>query len=300
MKYRSEIDGLRALAVVAVVGYHAGVPGFAHGYLGVDIFFVISGYLITGIILQGSTDGWRSLLTFYQRRVRRIFPALVVVMMTVLLVGYVVETPARLENLGAAAATTAISASNIFFWRSVDYFSQLSLQSPLLHTWSLAVEEQFYLFFPVFLVAMRRWPATRNSLIVIGAVLSFSLTMVMLQWKPSVAFYLLPTRAWELLAGALISVNMAHTVPAGRWRDGLGTVGIVLMLAAITGIFDLFATPGLALPLSVVGAVTFIACADQNSSLAIALFRWAPVVFIVKPLIHSIYGTNQYWPMPST
>lgn len=292
MKYRSEIDGLRALAVTSVIGYHAGFPGFIQGYLGVDIFFVISGYLITGILLGDIENGWKSVLNFYQRRIRRIFPALVVMLAITLTVGFAVDTPARLENLGAAGATTAISASNIFFWKSVDYFSQLSLQSPLLHTWSLAVEEQFYLFFPLLLLTTRLSQNLRFGLIVIFAFLSFILTFLMLQWKPSAAFYLLPTRAWELLAGALVSIYWRQDAATGGLRTGLANGGIVLMVSSVAGIFDLLAAPWLALPLSVAGAVAFIIGSEDSIALGTRVFRWAPVVLIGQAS-YSLYLWHQ-------
>lgn len=292
MKYRSEIDGLRALAVTSVIGYHAGFPGFIHGYLGVDIFFVISGYLITGILMVDIENGWMSLLNFYQRRIRRIFPALLVMLAITLTVGYAVDTPARLENLGAAGATTAISASNFFFWRSVDYFSQLSLQSPLLHTWSLAVEEQFYLFFPLLLFTTRAQRNLRFTLILMFAILSFILTFLMLQWKPSAAFYLLPTRAWELLAGALISIHWRQDAATGSLRTGLSIVGIVLMVSSVAGIFDLLAAPWLVLPLSVAGAVAFIIGSENSAALETRVFRWAPVVLIGQAS-YSLYLWHQ-------
>ena len=153
--YRPEIDGLRALAVVPVVMFHLGL-GFPGGFVGVDVFFVISGFLITGIIRRGLENETFSLAEFWERRIRRIFPAVFVVVAATLAVGYWLLLPNELEELGKSSVAQALLLANVYFWRDTGYFAGPAEFKPLLHTWSLAVEEQFYLFFPLVLVFLRR------------------------------------------------------------------------------------------------------------------------------------------------
>jgi peptidoglycan/LPS O-acetylase OafA/YrhL len=157
LRYRPDIDGLRAVAVIPVVLFHAGVGIFSGGYVGVDVFFVISGYLITSIIASELDKGSFSIPAFYQRRVRRIFPALVAVMLFCALVGYMILTPTDYQTLGKSVLAASFFVSNVFFWKEVGYFAAPASEMPLLHTWSLAIEEQFYLFFPVFLYLLSRY-----------------------------------------------------------------------------------------------------------------------------------------------
>ena len=154
MKYRSEIDGLRALAVVPVILYHAGFPGFSGGFLGVDIFFVISGYLIGGIIYSELLSGSFSILRFYERRARRILPALFAVTLASTVAAWLWLSPEALSDYGKSLVAVTAFASNIHFWREAGYFATDAGLNPLLHTWSLAVEEQFYIFFPLLMAAM--------------------------------------------------------------------------------------------------------------------------------------------------
>jgi peptidoglycan/LPS O-acetylase OafA/YrhL len=164
-RYRREIDGLRAIAIGAVLLFHADVPGFDGGYLGVDIFFVISGYLITRIIVRSVDAGDFSFGAFYLRRLRRLGPALIAMLAATLLVGALLLTPEHMRNLGASAAFSAISAANFYFWFQSGYFDASAVHKPLLHAWSLGVEEQFYLVWPALILiitkAARRflWPA---------------------------------------------------------------------------------------------------------------------------------------------
>ena len=156
--YRADIDGLRAIAVLAVIFYHAGVPGFSGGFVGVDIFFVISGFLITSIILKEVNEGKFSIARFYERRIRRIFPALYPVILASFIGSWYLFHVVPFKQFAESVATTALFCSNILFWlKSGDYFAAPSADMPLLHTWSLAVEEQFYIVFPLFLVAINQF-----------------------------------------------------------------------------------------------------------------------------------------------
>jgi len=235
--FRSDINGLRALAVVAVVLYHFNVPGFAGGFVGVDVFFVISGFLMTKIIVEGLRAGRFSLWSFYAARARRIVPALAVVCVALLVYGAFWLTPPDYERLGRHATSSIGFFSNIVYWKDVDYFGNQKYDQWLLHTWSLSVEWQFYLLFPVALVAVARF--IRRPLVltaVVFAMLAISLGMsATLSFSNRIpAFYLLPTRAWEMLAGGLVFL-FASTGPArARWLAGpLGLLLIALSIALL-------------------------------------------------------------------
>ena len=234
MKYRADIDGLRALAVLPVIAYHMGIPGIPGGFTGVDIFFVISGYLICGIIWQSAIKGAFSYLDFYKRRCLRILPPLFAVLATTLIFGYHHLLPAAFTDLSNSAIATALFSSNIFFWREVDYFAGPAELKPLLHTWSLAVEEQFYIIFPIVLLLAVKWcrqRVTQMMLLIIAG--SFLLSIVGVLKKPDFTFYMLPTRAWELALGGLIAVSTLETkVSALRLstRNLISVIGLLLIL----------------------------------------------------------------------
>ena len=204
VKYRPDIDGLRAIAVIAVILYHAGLP-VTGGYVGVDVFFVISGYLITTITASDLDRGSFSLLAFWERRLRRIWPAALFTTSSVLGIGYWLLAPADYVTTAEDALAQLLMAANVHFWLNLDqgYFSESAELRPLLHMWSLAVEEQFYILFPILLVALAKWPARHKvgvCLVLAGA--SFAASVVMLASHVQAVFYLLPFRAWELLTGA--------------------------------------------------------------------------------------------------
>lgn len=204
MIYRREIDGLRAIAVLPVILFHAGIQTFRGGFVGVDVFFVISGYLITSIILAEKHAGTFSLLGFYERRARRILPALFFVMSACLLVSWFLLLPNDLKAFTKSAAHVTTFTSNILFKRQSGYFDTATELKPLIHTWSLAVEEQYYLIFPALFLALWRFGTKTivGTLIVIASI-SFLYAEHKLLIKPSASFYLLPSRFWELLIGAL-------------------------------------------------------------------------------------------------
>lgn len=235
-KYRPDIDGLRAIAVLAVVLYHAGL-GCPGGYVGVDVFFVISGYLITSLVLRDLRQGTFSLADFWERRIRRILPALAVCVLTTLVAGYFLLLPDDLEALGKSAVAQTLMVANFYFWRTTNYFEGDNEEKPLLHTWSLAVEEQFYLFFPLLLLLLFRFSPFHRTRHLIALLLALSgISLGISLWgvahQPFATFFLLPTRAWELLCGAMIAVLPAAFTPQSRWlREGsswLGLSGILL------------------------------------------------------------------------
>src|SRR5580698_6089392 len=208
MKYRSDIDGLRALAVIPVVFYHVGIPGFGGGFVGVDIFFVISGYLICGMIDADIRNGTFSLANFYSRRILRILPALFVMFLVTSLLAYIYCLPVELENYSRSLASAVGSVSNVYFASTAGYFDAPAATKPLLHTWSLGVEEQFYLIAPLLmLLAYRFLPKRAKLLFAILAVLSFATAILVSFRNTDFVFYLTPFRAWELALGALLAIG---------------------------------------------------------------------------------------------
>lgn len=215
LQYRPDIDGLRALAVVPVVLYHAGASWMPGGFVGVDIFFVISGYLISSIILREMSEGRFSFLRFYERRLRRIIPALVVMLIVSVAVFQVLALPDQAQDTAESGLAALLSVSNFWFWRHSGYFAPAAEFMPLLHTWSLGVEEQFYLIFPVALLLLSRIPLPMKWLIAGGTVIAFGVGLWLSLNKPSVAYYLLPSRAWELAIGAVLAVGVVPTLRGG-------------------------------------------------------------------------------------
>lgn len=207
LKYRPELDGLRAIAVLSVILYHADFELFSGGFVGVDVFFVISGYLITSIIFVELQEDKFSLLNFFERRIRRIFPALFIVMLSCLIFAWLWFLPNDFRTYARTQVAVSMFASNILFWRESGYFDAGVETKPFFHTWSLAVEEQFYLIYPVGLVLLfryfRRWIPTT---IVFVAFFSFAFAQWASQERPILAFYILPARIWELLVGALVAI----------------------------------------------------------------------------------------------
>lgn len=259
LKHRPEVDGLRALAVAPVVLFHAGL-GCPGGYVGVDVFFVISGYLITALILQAMAAGEFTLIRFWERRVRRIAPALVVMVAATLAAGALLLLPEDLYLLGKAAIAQSLLVSNIHFWGRSGYFDGGVEGDPLLHTWSLAVEEQFYLFLPLVLLALRRFSARSMKLVLCGGLLASLIASIYgVHAHPSATFYLLPTRAWELLLGSMIALAPDVLRATPRWmREAIGVAGIAAILAAVYAYDRTTTFPGAAALLPCCGTAAVI------------------------------------------
>jgi peptidoglycan/LPS O-acetylase OafA/YrhL len=293
--YRRDIDGLRAIAVIAVVLHHLRT-GFSHGgYVGVDVFFVISGYLITGIVHEEVVERRFSLSAFYERRVRRIFPALFALVVTCVAVGWVVLLPGEFETFGRSVVATTLFASNFFFMSQQGYFDPGVAARPLLHTWSLAVEEQFYLVFPLFLVFVFR--AFRERFVLctaILALLSFALSVLLVARNPDMAFYSSPGRAWELLLGALVALR-AFPVLANRLAgETLGVIGLVCLAASIALFRESTPFPGAAALVPTVGSALIIYSGMARTTLVGALLGTR--VFVFFGLIsYSLY--LWHWPI---
>ena len=259
MRHRPDIDGLRAVAVIPVVLFHSGLTLFGGGYVGVDVFFVISGYLITSIIVSEIDANTFSLASFYDRRVRRIFPALIAVLAFCLLAGFALLTPADYNSLGQSAIAASFFVSNIFFWQTANYFDVAANEKPLLHTWSLAIEEQYYLLYPLILVALTRYSRRWTARAVLAAgVLSFAACVALVYVKPSAAFYLGPTRAWELLFGGLVALEWVPASDNRTINNVAALFGLGCILAAVFLYSSTTRFPGIAALPPVAGAVLLI------------------------------------------
>jgi len=295
IKYRREIDGLRAVAVLPVMFFHGGVAGFDGGFVGVDVFFVISGYLITTIILEEIRRGHFSIASFYARRARRILPALTLVSLVSLWLAWLWMLPAELKSFSESLIGVATFTSNLYFLHTNDYFGDPAELQPLLHTWSLSVEEQFYIFYPLLLLALCRFFAGGTfGLILLGCTISLASALYFGAFWPDGNFYLLPTRAWELGAGALCalapeaprsrdmriaqalsgtSVDAASPRDSGQGRhrlklavrEILGVIGLLLIGAAVVGVDKSGTFPGFQALLPVSGAALLILFADSST-----------------------------------
>lgn len=263
MRYRPDIDGLRAIAVLPVIFFHAGFDLFSGGYVGVDIFFVISGYLITSLILRDLEKGTFGLSHFYERRIRRIVPVLFFIVLVCIPPAWMLFLPHDFKQFGQSLIAVPLFSSNILFWQHSGYFETTAELKPLLHTWSLAVEEQYYIIFPLVLIALWRW-GRRFIMPVFVLGLLFSLGLA--QWgayhKPVPAFYLLPTRGWELLIGALAAFFMHRTNGKTVWPHAyaqiMSLLGLSFIALAVFGLSDDTPFPSLYALLPTVGAVLII------------------------------------------
>jgi peptidoglycan/LPS O-acetylase OafA/YrhL len=303
--YRAEIDGMRAIAILGVVFYHAGhlIPG---GYVGVDVFFVISGYLITSLILKDIHAGRFSYSDFLERRIRRIFPALSFVVLVTVLSGAIIMTPEDYLDLAKSSIAQLIAVANFYFWRSGNYFGPAAEEKPLLHTWSLAVEEQFYLLLPLILLSIISFGRNkRPRLLILTLTICLILSLVLgiylvCDEKAKAAFYLLPPRAWELLAGSCLAAIPGVFIPKRRslreFLSWAGMAGIILPFLFYTNRTDF---PGISAVPPCLGALFVIhsnSCflkQDQLTSVG-RLLAMKPMVFIGL-ISYSLY--LWHWPL---
>lgn len=268
MQYRAAIDGLRAVAVILVLLFHARVPFFSGGYVGVDVFFVISGYLIARQIYHEHADGRFTLLGFYERRMRRIFPALFLVLLSIFAIAPLIMLPPELHRLGSSGVATTLFISNFYFWaQGQNYLRDPPDFQPLLHTWSLAIEEQFYLFFPIFLVLTLRFFKRLDLTFLAMALGSFAISVYLTSAHPRGAFYSSLSRAWELLLGAWLAVTYLKDLIPRRLGPILQCAGLIMIVGATFG-YDLFTPfPGLAALIPGLGTAAIVAWCDQDSRL---------------------------------
>ncbi|MCP8889294.1 acyltransferase family protein [Sphingomonas faeni] len=257
LRYRPDIDGLRALAILPILLLHCGVTRLRGGFVGVDIFFVISGFLITAIMVRDIAEARFSILRFYRHRIVRILPALLVMMTVILALGCVILLPNQLRDLGRSAAATSVFGSNVYFYLTSDYFAAASDAKPLVHTWSLAVEEQFYLLYPLLLWSLRGLSRQRLAQVIAGlAVASFAIGGWLATAYPSAAFFLLPARIWELSLGALVALGAVPTIENRSVRATLCILAIAVIAASCVAISSGWPFPvPFALPPAVAAAV---------------------------------------------
>jgi peptidoglycan/LPS O-acetylase OafA/YrhL len=286
LDFRKDINGLRAIAVVVVVLYHYGVPGFEGGYVGVDVFFVISGFLMTQAVLEKLNKGRFSLIEFYWARARRIIPALFVLLVVLLGIGAFRMLPLAYAELAKTSASAIAFVSNVLFWRQRGYFDTPPENSWLLHTWSLSVEWQFYLLYPLLLIFLFRFRSARPLLggVLIVLVLSLALAVLVTPKKPEASFFLLPTRAWEMLAGAVVYLHK------DKLRSPLAALAGVLMIAFATYFYteDLL-YPGHYAIVPVLGSALVIAARSEDRVLS------NPVGQFLGNISYSLY--LWHWPL---
>ena len=295
MKYRPDIDGLRAVAIIPVVLYHAGLPALSGGFVGVDVFFVISGFLITGLIQPEVAEGRFSLLTFYERRIRRIFPALFAVIFACVLVSMLRLPAADLIAFANSVAAAALFVSNMLFASQTGYFDAPAELKPLLHTWSLGVEEQFYLIFPALLLLLRRQSLARVTMVVaIVAAASFACSVYYVRHSPDSAFYLGPWRAWELSLGVLAALGTLPQFHRQAWREMAALAGIGLIAYSTVALSRADPFPGVNALYPCVGAFLVIQAGIGGRSVVNSLLASRLPVFIGL-ISYSLY--LWHWPL---
>lgn len=292
--YRADIDGLRAVAVLLVVMFHLGlgVPG---GYIGVDVFFVISGFLITGILKREIEQDEFTFSGFYARRARRIMPALLAVMLLSSMAALFILLPTDLERYAKSMAATLLSVSNFWFWSQGGYFGAASELAPMLHTWSLAVEEQFYILLPIALLFLyRRTPRLVGWILSVGCIGTFAASAWFVSTRTPEVFYFSPFRAWELLLGSLLAFYRMPVVAKNLYRQ-LITVAALLLIAAPAFTYSaLTVFPGPTAALPCIGAALLIWIGSSGDSVIGSLLKSRAMVFIGL-ISYSLY--LWHWPL---
>jgi peptidoglycan/LPS O-acetylase OafA/YrhL len=302
MHYRSDVDGLRAVAIIPVVLYHFGFPTFSGGYVGVDVFFVISGFLITSIIYREMLEGHFSFTQFYEHRIRRLFPALFFIIAVTAIVAAFLLLPGDFRSFSQSVVAATVFGANLLFWKTSGYFDGPAEMKPLLHTWSLSVEEQFYIVFPVVLLVVIRYARQHVRLVLILATLiSFFASLVAVEKQQEAAFYLPVFRAWELLLGALLALNAVPHPATHMQRHALSLLGLGLILysvfsfsaeTAFPGVYALFPSLGTAL-------IIYAGSGERAGgvgcpSLVGAVLGWRPLV-LIGLISYSLY--LWHWPL---
>lgn len=290
MTYRKEIDGLRAIAVMAVIIAHSGLGWLPGGWVGVDVFFVISGFLITSIIQRDLDRGTFSFRDFYTRRIRRIFPALFAMLVVTTVLGWLMMTPSELIDLSASVFFTVLFLSNGFFIDFVDYFGPSAEAIPLLHTWSLAVEEQFYILFPA--IAWVFWRIRGRGALFAGIVVLIVFSLGLAEWgwrnEAKANYFFSPSRFWEILLGSAAAVVLqTRTRPQ---IAALGWVGVAML--AVSFVFFNHATPfpSLYALIPTVGTVLLLVFTPETGVLSAILksspMRWIGLISFSAYLWH--------------
>ena len=293
--YRPDIDGLRALAVISVILFHNGIPGFDGGYVGVDVFFVISGYLITQLLEESRDESApRRLATFYVRRMRRILPALLATCLVTAIVAVALFTPDQLVNVGKFLAATPVMLSNVATWTRGDYFAPGVRQLPLSHLWSISVEEQFYLVYPLLLIAITRYrlPYRRLTLVVFAS-LSLALCVWASHRAPEANYVFAPTRAWELLLGGMLTIGGVPRIGNRIAAEGLAVAGLLGIAIAVHFYTSAIRYPGTAAMLPCMASAALLATGSgPRPALVNRMLSWPPLVF-VGLISYSLYLWHQ-------
>ena len=301
ISYRPEIDGLRALAILPVIAFHLGVSWLPGGFVGVDVFFVISGYLISAIILKEHSENAFTFKNFWLRRVRRILPAMLLMLLATVVAGYFILFDVSWASLGYQSISALLVFANMEMWHlTQNYWAPSAETLPLLHTWSLSVEEQFYLFYPLFIVACLKWFPKKLPHFLAG-IFGISLVAYIFTTRrfPSAAFYLLPTRAWELAAGCFLATLAqpkklkSSDTPSSRLGGILALLGI-LLIAASWFVVSKRGFPGYKALLPVAGSMLVIQFAGGKACLATTVLSW-PVVRYIGKISYSLY--LWHWPV---
>ncbi|NNU16889.1 acyltransferase family protein [Parvularcula sp. ZS-1/3] len=293
-KYRSDIDGLRAIAVLLVIFFHAGFKTLSGGFVGVDVFFVISGFLITRIIASEIDQKSFSFANFYLRRARRLLPAFYGMLLVTLIVGAMIMLPSELEDLGETSLAAIFFSSNVYFWQTTGYFTTTAEFNPLLHMWSLSVEEQFYIVLPplmllLFALKVPRLPAF--WVMAVGSLLISAVTVYTHLWG---AYFLLPSRAWQLLAGGILGLHAVGTGVSNRTSEGIGWAGLAAIMVAAFGFDSETRFPGLAALLPTLGAVAMIHAGGREGS-ALGKLLGHKVLVTIGLASYSLY--LWHWPV---
>ncbi len=296
IKYRSDIDGLRAIAVGGVVAFHALPWSLSGGFVGVDVFFVLSGYLITSIICREAEHGQFSITRFYERRFRRIMPALVLMTVATTIASLLIISPIGLVDFGRSLIGVATFTANIVFWADTGYFAPDALDMPLLHTWSLAVEEQFYILWPFVIAYLARREDKRplKIFVVITVVASLVLSTLGVKFYRDMTFYMLPTRAWELGLGAMLAVGTVPRIRSRAARELAAVSGMLLIALPMIFYTEAVPFPGPAALPPCLGAVLVIHAGSDFRTLVGRALSVRPVLY-VGLVSYSFY--LWHWPM---
>jgi peptidoglycan/LPS O-acetylase OafA/YrhL len=296
MKYRPEIDGLRAVAVLSVFLFHLGFASFSGGYVGVDIFFVISGFLITGIIQKDLASNSFSIVKFYDRRFRRIMPALYFALIPVILFTWIFFMPLEMKNFCRSLLSTLLFYSNFQFWKESGYFDLASEMKPLLHTWSLSIEEQFYIVFPTLLYLLHRF-AKNQKVVVLGifAVVSFAVSVPMANQHSDAAFYFTPVRVWELLIGALLALGAFRQLHHPKLLELLAWLGLGMLIVPVFVLSGASAFPGWNAAIPCLGAVLLIYSCQSNHTPIAGKWLGTNLMTGIGKISYSLY--LWHWPM---
>ena len=290
MQYRPEIDGLRTVAIIPVILFHSGLALFSGGFIGVDVFFVISGYLITSIIVEELENGRFSFSGFYYRRAKRILPALFVVMAVTIPFSWLWMLPAQHDSYARSLVYVSLFVSNFLFWKESGYFSPAAEEKPLLHTWSLAVEEQYYLLFPLLLVGL--WRLGRNPVLAVIVLLS-CLSLWLSQWgsvnKPEANFYLLVSRSWEIFVGAIGALLVQKKQPQGN--GFLALLGLFCVFIALFSFDKSTPIPSVYALLPVCGTLLILVYA-RSTTLVAKILSFGPLVYMGL-ISYSLYLWHQ-------